>query len=236
MLRSSAPSCSQDRNIIDLTNFERMRVNEMPFTKKLGVSVLIVRDAHMDSNQFKDLAGKYFQEQMLPNLLKLDLTNNNFGKAGALILSRTFASMCRLVHLSLAGNKLGDNMVRKVLEAIKTGGGCDSLLKLDLRENSLTFTFGMIESLSHMQALKVLDLSHNAINLESKKLCKHFIEMLGCLSNLQVFSLAYNRMHDPVSVVVACILCFYSFLPSNPFVCYCYTLREHQHCCHQLQM
>ena len=61
----------------------------------------------------------------------------------------------------------------------------------------------MIESLSHMRSVKVLDLSYNAINLESKKVLKPFIDMLGNLSNLQVFSLAYSRLHDHVSTVVS---------------------------------
>ena len=122
MFRSSAPSRSQDRDVVDLTHFERMRVNEMPNVKTEGVSVLIVRDARIDANQFKDLAAKYLQEQMIPKLLKLDLTNNSIGRSGALILSRALSSsMCRLVHLSLAGNKLGDFVIRKILEAIKTG-------------------------------------------------------------------------------------------------------------------
>ena len=203
MFRSSAPSRSQDRDVVDLTHFERLRVNEMPLAKANGVSALIVRDAHIDSNQFKDLSEKYLQQQMLPRLLKLDLTNNNIGKAGATILCRALQHTCRLVHLSLAGNKLGDSVVRKVLEAIKAGDGCDSLLKLDLRENTLTFTSGMIESLSHMRSVKVLDLSYNAINLESKKILKPFIDMLGNLSNLQVFSLAYTRLHDQVSTAVS---------------------------------
>ena len=101
----------------------------------------------IDANQFKDLAAKYLQEQMIPKLLKLDLTNNSIGRSGALILSRALSSsMCRLVHLSLAGNKLGDFVIRKILEAIKTGNGCDNMMKLDLRENCLTFTSGMMES------------------------------------------------------------------------------------------
>ena len=133
---------------------------------------------------------------MLNRLLKLDLSGNNIGKSGALALGRALAGTCRLVHFSLAGNKLGDFVLGKIFTAIQSGKGVDTLLKLDIKGNIITCSAGFMDGLSTLKALCVLDMSYNAINLEAKKLRHQFINMLARLSKLQVLSIAYNRIHD----------------------------------------
>ena len=125
-------------------------------------------------------------------LLKLDMTGNSIGKTGASLLAKAFTDGCRLCHLSLAGNKLGDNVLSRVLEGMRDGGASRTLAKLDLRDNNLVLTSSFLAGLSGFPDLLVLDLSYNSINLETKLPRKPFLDTLGTLRNLQVFSL-----HDP---------------------------------------
>ena len=40
----------------------------------LGVTVILLRNANMNFNQFRDIINKYFQLSMVSKLLKLDLS------------------------------------------------------------------------------------------------------------------------------------------------------------------
>jgi len=191
-----APTRSQDRDVIDLTHFGRMREIEMPVAKESGVSVIILRNASINPSQLKNIINKYMQPSMLMKLLKLDLTNNNIGAVGASLLVDTFKLGCNLVHFSLAENKLGDTVVKRVVEGLCTGGCAAHLKKLDLRDNKLTLSGGVSGAIAKLTELLVLDLSYNSINVEGKSAKLQATILFKPLTKLQVLSLAYNRLHD----------------------------------------
>ena len=73
---------------------------------------------------------------------KYNKKGNKFGKSGGLLLASSLSSICRLIQLDLSGNQLGDFTVAKIIDGIASGSGSRTLLKLDLKDNILSFTAG----------------------------------------------------------------------------------------------
>ena len=202
IFRTMSPVGSRYRSHVDLGHFSHMRPSEHPqLSQHATLQSLNLADSLLTApalgNVLESLSNKK-NKHIFQHLRKLDLSGNKVGDEGMICLSDALSGGCpHLSDVSIRGNQVTDAGAVELLQAILEGGGGESLLKLDLGENLLNFAIPRLaELLTQLPLLRVLDLSWNTITLVTfaeKVSARSLIEKCR---QLQVFSVAYNRMGD----------------------------------------
>lgn len=104
-----------------------------------AVKVFSFKNRNVSLPTFQSIVDHYFKPWHFEHLIRIDIVGINIGPFGARMLSEKLAcSMVGLIHLNLSGCQIGGQGVRLVLQGIIDGDGCESLMRLDLRDNNIS--------------------------------------------------------------------------------------------------
>lgn len=104
-----------------------------------AVKVFSFKDRNVSLPTFQEIVDHYFKPWHFEFLIRIDIVGVNIGAFGARMLSEKLSNaMVGLIHLNLSGCQIGGQGVRLVLQGIIDGDGCESLMRLDLRDNNIS--------------------------------------------------------------------------------------------------
>jgi len=161
-----------------------------------AVKSLEYRDKQVAPGVVSYIANGYLRPWQLEVLLNLDLNNANIMTEGGAIIASHLSKCCRLTHLNLNGNNVGDNSCGKLLQAVVRGGGVTMLRFLDLRRNQLTMVTDGLSHLGGLVHLESINLAWNCITLDNTRHSNIFIAALKPLCKATYLNLAHNRLQD----------------------------------------
>lgn len=173
-----------------------------PFVRALtqcpNLTIVSLSDCHITAKVLQEIAPTILQR--LPNLQRLDLSNNKFRVEGAVALasmeffldpaaSNFGSSLKQLVSIDLGGNSLGNKGVDALLRVGFPGKFTPNLQLLDLRNNALqddgsrTVMRYLAKNIrdnkpSPVEKLAVLDVSDNGIGKEMEEQMRELF--FGC--------------------------------------------------------
>ena len=145
---------------------------------------------------FASAMARYLNESQLLKLRKIDFSDNRLTYHAGIALANQLRHVCRLVHLRLDDNLLGDNGIGKILDAMIESGGAHSLARLEIRNNNITLGTKSLVNLANFKNIKALDLGNNCITVDTKHQKLLFISILQSLTNLVFLSLSNNKIKD----------------------------------------
>lgn len=121
----------------------------------------------------------------LSNLERLDLTDCQLDSKAGAVLAAAGGRLCKLRHLSLNSNQLGNAGVYALFS-------CDHWSKLGILEliDSRVTARLQLPTNHHHPSVHTLDLSYNTIVIDSPQ-----IDFLECFAPLPTLSLRYCRLH-----------------------------------------
>jgi hypothetical protein len=233
ILRTMSPCGSRHRGHLDLGHFSRLRPSELPRLAHTQPNTHRDTDPDPDPDPHTDpdadsdpsylhsltLADSLLtapglsrvllslaqsqpqgnkQPAIFQHLRRLDLSGNKVGDQGVRLLGDALSSGCPcLADVSVRGNGVSDAGAIELLQSILEGGGGPSLLKLDLGGNQLDLSAPrLVELLRLLPGLRVLDLSWNLITLPTFQHKALAKALLPACPALRVLSVSYNRMGD----------------------------------------
>ena len=142
------------------------------------------------------IANGYLRPWQLEILENLDLNNANILPAGGTIIAAALSQCCRLSHLNLNGNNIGDTACGRILSAVVEGGGKDKLIFLDLRRNQLTMVTDGLSKLGGLTKLTSLNLAWNCLTVDNSRHASILKTALITLTQLNYLNLSHNRLQD----------------------------------------
>jgi Ran GTPase-activating protein (RanGAP) involved in mRNA processing and transport len=160
------------------------------------VESLSLCNTNITREGFASAVSRYLNEPQLLKIRKIDFSNNKLTYHSANVLANQLRRVCRLVHLTLENNTLGDNGVGKVLDAIVESGGAPGLIRLELRNNNITLGTKALAKLPNFKNIKALDLGNNCITVDTKHQKHLFTSIFQSLTNLVFLSLCNNKIKD----------------------------------------
>lgn len=210
MLRPQTPSYVYDRSTLDMGHFSHPQDKEIPIlnrerfsldlSREQGLHQVILREARLGPRELSQL----LQGGMCAMLRRLDLFGCGLTRPLLQQLEQAFAGGCRLEDLCLGRNKLTESTLVPFLKALCDGGATESLVKLDLKDNSelVVNTPAMLTTLLKLGRLQFLDLSGNRFDTALELRSKRLRNVLRTLTQLRVLSLACIALGDRGAAVV----------------------------------
>jgi Ran GTPase-activating protein (RanGAP) involved in mRNA processing and transport len=139
---------------------------------------------------------RYLNESQLLKIRKIDFSNNRLTYHAGAAFANQLRHVCRLVHLKLDNNLLGDNGIGKILDAMIESGGAHGLVRLELKNNNITLGTKSLMNLPKFKNIKALDLANNCITVDTKHQRMLFINIIQSLTNIVFLSLSNNKIKD----------------------------------------
>ena len=161
-----------------------------------AVKSLEYRDKQVSPGVVSYIANGYLRPWQLEVLLNLDLNNANILSEGGAIIANQLSKCCRLTHMNLNGNNIGDTSCGKLLQAVVEGGGVKLLKFLDLRRNQLTMVTDGLSHLGGLIHLNSINLAWNCITLDNTRHSNIFISAFKPLTEASYVNIAHNRLQD----------------------------------------
>jgi hypothetical protein len=87
------------------------------------------------------------------------MAGNKLGLDGTVALSAKLSTCCKLIHLNIGGNDIGDMGLKFLLNGIISSGGHVHLLRLDLHDNGLTLATPSFTALAKFVHLRYIALT-----------------------------------------------------------------------------
>ena len=161
-----------------------------------AVKSLEYRDKQVAPGVIAFIANGYLRPWQLEVLVNLDLNNANILAEGGSIIAGCLSKCCRLTHLNLNGNNIGDTSCGKILQGIESGGGGPHLGFIDLRRNQLTMVTDGLSRLGRLTSLTSVNLAWNCITLDNARHSAIFVAAFAPLQKVHYFNVAHNRIQD----------------------------------------
>ena len=183
---------------LNINNYIDRNENSMESRRSAEITVesLSLCNTTITREGFASAVARYLNEPQLLKIRKIDFSNNKLTYHSGIVLANQLRRVCRLVHLTLDNNTLGDNGVGKVLDAIVESGGAPVLVRLELRNNNITLGTKALAKLPSFKNIKALDLGNNCITVDTKHQKQLFTSIFQSLTNLVFLSLCNNKIKD----------------------------------------
>jgi hypothetical protein len=144
-----------------------------------------------------------YLNETLGRLKSLDLSGNKLSVASVELLCDYFAQCCRLSDVALARCGINETGVSLLLASFRFGG-CDSLLKLDLKDNSIALTSKVFcEQLSFHKSLQFLDVGGNLVDSEVEKNKKYLSKAVLSLTELKALCVSCMRLKGAATIIMS---------------------------------
>lgn len=183
---------------LNINNYIDKNENTMESKRSAEIIVesLSLTHTNVTKEGFASAMFRYLSENQLLKIRKIDFSNNKLSYQSGAAFANQLRYACRLVHLKLDNNLFGDNGIGKILDAIFESGGAAGLVRLELKNNNITFGTNSLESLQHFRNIKALDLGNNCITVDTKRQKLLFLNIFKNLVNLEFLSLRNNKIKD----------------------------------------
>eukprot|EP01041_Mallomonas_annulata_P002129 gene2129-4156_t len=205
MFRAPTPCGIHNRNTLDLTHFIGLRSSEIPDAPSLHA----LNDYDCNNNDSDNINRNTMDNNNNGSSTPHTYPHKGGGGIDCLLLRDTmvsppvFADIVKrfmqppqlqvLLKLDISGNRLGRNGIAPLLQALRVNS---HLVEISLANNGL----GDAGLREFLEAVKegggVLDLSWNSIACDTKNQRDLLSSIINGLQELQVLSLAYNRLLD----------------------------------------